>query len=551
MTVWLIEALVGSSLLMLFVALVRRPMARMFGARIAYALWLLPVLRMMLPALPGWQPLYVPVAGETPAGGAAFALMDPASAAAMPPILPPVLTTTAPPPTAGLIADPVQVLLLLWLAGAIVWFGWQMARYVLFLRRAMTDSELLSRQAGIDIVISPNVDGPMAAGIVSRRIFLPADFRTRYTPEERRLALLHEGAHHDRRDIWANFAGLLFVALHWWNPIAHIAWRAFRADQELACDASVLSGAAANARAAYGSAVLKSACARTPTAACAMNHKSQLKERILMMKYRNFGRARLAAGAATIASAIVLGLIATASGAQVQPAPVVPPVPAAPQAPAAPAAPHPAAAPAVPAAPKPPHIEIIRVEAGKDVKPGEKRIIRTMVIKDGQVVTDDVGGPDAPDAMVGGDGKHRTVMIRRFADGKDAAEADKAMTEAHGAMGQAHRAMDQAHKDMIRAEHVRLNMPSREAMMAKVRADMAERCNAAGTPMDKNAELSRLATCGVDYREQVAKALATARTSIARDRNLSDAQRAEALKGIDQAVNSQMRNGDRIIIKTN
>ena len=144
------------------------------------------------------------------------------------------------------------------------------------------------------VYLSPAVSGPMAAGIFKRRIFLPLDFRTRYTPAEQRLALLHEGAHHDRGDLIANFAGLAVVALHWWNPVAHIAWRAFRADQELACDATVLAGDAD--RAAYGSAVLKSACDRAPTAACAMNQKRQLKQRITMMKTTPMGARRRAAG---------------------------------------------------------------------------------------------------------------------------------------------------------------------------------------------------------------------------------------------------------------
>jgi bla regulator protein blaR1 len=65
---WLVEALIGATLLMLLVLAVRKPVARLWGAHMAYALWALPALRMILPAIPGWQPLYVPVARATPDG---------------------------------------------------------------------------------------------------------------------------------------------------------------------------------------------------------------------------------------------------------------------------------------------------------------------------------------------------------------------------------------------------------------------------------------------------------------------------------------------------
>ena len=42
MSGWIIETLIASTLLMLFVLALREPVSRHFGPRIAYALWLLP-----------------------------------------------------------------------------------------------------------------------------------------------------------------------------------------------------------------------------------------------------------------------------------------------------------------------------------------------------------------------------------------------------------------------------------------------------------------------------------------------------------------------------
>ena len=51
MTEWLIDTLVMTGALMALVLLLRRPVARCFGAQAAYALWLLPALRFVMPPL--------------------------------------------------------------------------------------------------------------------------------------------------------------------------------------------------------------------------------------------------------------------------------------------------------------------------------------------------------------------------------------------------------------------------------------------------------------------------------------------------------------------
>ncbi len=471
---WAVEALVGATLLMLLVLALRRPVARWFGAHAAYALWLLPALRMVMPGLPGWQPLYVPVAhAEAPL---TFAIVDPATAAALasPPPLP--VTSFAPGLAAapGVLDSLPALLVGLWLAGALAFVVLQAWRYRRFLGRALSDGALISRSAGIDVILSDHVDGPMAAGIVRRRIFLPADFLTRYSPAERRLALLHEGAHHDRRDMVANLAGLAMLALHWWNPVAHVAWRAFRADQELACDATVLAGADGGERADYGRTVLKSACDRTPAAACAMNHKSQLKDRIAMMKDRNLGRGRRLIGAGVVAAAIGLGLIATASGAQ-----GTPPTPPAP--PAAPVAPMP---PEPPAPPVPP-------VAGA----GERVAIHR----------DPAHHHHAHSALPGA------------TPGATEADVQAAMADAHRQIADARREIAQANREAERAiaDARRQHGAMVDQAVAEARREMAEKCRVQGKPVAESAPWTTLALCGEDVGAMVHKAMAEAHAAIA------------------------------------
>ena len=50
-------------------------------------------------------------------------------------------------------------------------------------------------------------------------------------------ALLGKVIRHRHGDLWANAAALLLLAVQWFNPFAWRAIRAFRFDQEAACDA--------------------------------------------------------------------------------------------------------------------------------------------------------------------------------------------------------------------------------------------------------------------------------------------------------------------------
>ncbi len=85
------------------------------------------------------------------------------------------------------------------------------------------------------------VAGPAIVGVVSPRVVTPIDFEARYTPEECRLVRAHERAHIDRMDARCNALVLAVQCLNWFNPLIHLAARAIRFDQELACDATVMT----------------------------------------------------------------------------------------------------------------------------------------------------------------------------------------------------------------------------------------------------------------------------------------------------------------------
>ena len=102
---------------------------------------------------------------------------------------------------------------------------------------------------------------------------------------------------------------MLVLALNWFNPIAWLAFRALREDQELACDAAVAVAAAPEAREDYARALIKSASRPGLIAACPLNHVDQLKRRLRMMKDHRSSRLRMLGGAAAVT--LLAGVTAT------------------------------------------------------------------------------------------------------------------------------------------------------------------------------------------------------------------------------------------------
>jgi beta-lactamase regulating signal transducer with metallopeptidase domain len=308
MIAWAVESLIAITLLMLLVLAVRRPVARLFGAEWAYALWLLPLLRLILPPLP------------FDGGGILFVIPPDAA------FIPAAGESAAPTPPLG---GPGQwvPLLALWAGGAAVFIIWQLVSYRNFLAALGSGMRpaAITSFGGIPVIESDAAVGPLAVGIVDRRIVVPPLFNYRYTPGEQELALSHELVHHRRGDLIWNSAGLLVLALNWFNPVAYFAFRAFRADQELACDARIARRSPAQ-RHEYASALIKSASRPGQIAACPLGPRrmtisrgslrsaDQLKRRLKMMKTHGTSKMRRLSGAATLAALLVAGLGLSAPG---------------------------------------------------------------------------------------------------------------------------------------------------------------------------------------------------------------------------------------------
>ncbi len=300
MSQWVAETLIATTLLMIAVLVLRRPVTERFGARVAYLLWLAPGLRMILPPLPEhWFPA-ANMNSALPVPDAAVMVVDVSGSA--------MIDAAAGGGVAWLALS-----LSVWLGGAALFFLWHWLSYRRFVTAALDNADWLDADAPVPVAASSAISSPVALGIFGRRVLVPADFAHRYDADEQRLALDHELAHHRRLDLPVNLAALAMLSLHWFNPIAHIAHRAFRLDQEAACDAIVLARADAGQRLAYGTALYKSATGAMPLAVCALGDASQLKSRLRLIVSGEASGAWMRCGSALTAVIVMMGLVITAS----------------------------------------------------------------------------------------------------------------------------------------------------------------------------------------------------------------------------------------------
>ena len=321
---FLTDTLVWTGVLIALVLVLRRPVARLFGPGMSYALWLLPLLRFALPPIP-LPAAFAPAAADS----------VPAVAGAE------VVTITVAAPAAPEFVVPWALLLTTaWLLGAVLFLVARWLEYKAMRQRLLSGAVEVDRREGVRIVETPAVDAPVALGVRDKVIALPPRFLITGSLAERALAIEHELSHHRGRDLIANIAAQPLLALHWFNPLAWAAWNAMRRDQEAACDARAMAGRDARTRAAYARVIASFAAGErlghgtalaAPMACPVLGDKSIVHRlRSLTMsdispRRRSIGRWTLAAGAA-----LALPLTATVVYAG-QDAPEAPVAPAAPR----------------------------------------------------------------------------------------------------------------------------------------------------------------------------------------------------------------------------
>lgn len=388
------DTMLTTALLVLAVLLIRKPFARHFGPRLGYSLWLIPALRLVLPPLPFAEPVAAPDSADVMLVAVDAPMMVPAT-------------------PAWSFVDAMPYVFVLWAMGMAAVLAMALLSHRRFRASVLAEAVELEPIGTIRLVMTDEVDGPVAFGLWHRIVAVPQDFFARYAADERALAVDHELAHHRHGDLWANAAALVLLASQWFNPFAWRAIRAFRFDQEAACDARVLTMADADMRgertARYATAIAKAAVGSRLSLAAPMAVHDNLQERLTMLMRRDISKQRGLAGRLLIGGATLAVLAATATlvpagvaTATAQTAdvaePLAPPLPPEPL--------LPADAPAAPGV-------VVFTDHSEDVttdKDGKKREVHRIVIRrDG----DDTGkAPTVMFAPADGKDKLRRIDVR-------------------------------------------------------------------------------------------------------------------------------------------
>lgn len=238
-------------------------------ARFRYALGLLILLRLLVPVTPTSSWSVFNLARQVrppPAASPIVKFAVPIVMVASPSILPRAATSRPSRLSRG------QWAAVLWLCGgtafllAVLWRHRKFDRWVAQLPTATNPRvvELVEQCKGeagvrraVRIASAPSGNSAAVFGFIRPCLLLPEGMLDTLEQREARLVLLHELFHIRRCDVLVNWIGVLALALHWFNPLAWVALRRLRADQELACDAAVLGLIEQTERGAYGRTLLK------------------------------------------------------------------------------------------------------------------------------------------------------------------------------------------------------------------------------------------------------------------------------------------------------
>jgi len=334
---WLLQATLIASVVICLILLIQKMLGGKLGPRWCHALWLVLLIRMILPwapssrvsllnLIPSWkgqtqsqqlpdtieqQDVLVP--RQTDETSEAITSKKPESESAMKPESESAIqqqVVSKPSAIANVEGESTprrasirQVLPVLWLAGAIVIGAYLLLSNFALWRIVKRDSPLVNQtmlelfeeckaqmgvQSLVAVVPSSQIRSPALFGFIRPRLLLPLEILEKASREEMRYVFLHELAHLKRRDIYLGWLTSLLQVLHWFNPLVWFAFYRMRADREFACDALVLACTQKEESQEYGQAIVSlvrrfSHSRRLPAMAGIIENKSQLKRRIAMI----------------------------------------------------------------------------------------------------------------------------------------------------------------------------------------------------------------------------------------------------------------------------
>jgi bla regulator protein BlaR1 len=197
----------------------------------------------------------------------------------------------------------IEILALIWLAGVIALFGYAAIAYIrqfLQLKRAVRVrdehliellnhcSKVLSVSPHAQILLSDDVLTPMSCGIFKPTIVLPKKLFSELSSSQLEHIFLHELAHFKRLDLPIALLMTILQTFYWFNPFVWVAFFLMSQDREAACDELVLNKIGSQHSLKYGQTLISLLRHRAPrllqpVAVSLADDKSNLKRRVTMI----------------------------------------------------------------------------------------------------------------------------------------------------------------------------------------------------------------------------------------------------------------------------
>lgn len=332
--------MLSSSILILGMLALRRLLRGKISLRLQYALWLVVLLRLLLPGTVYHSPLSVQNWVETLSIAQTqnqpgqpdihtdtdILWNEPADQPVQTPGQPPQVTPAAPTPLAERV-DWSAIAKMVWVSGmtvmALVFLGCNL-HFVGSLKKKR--ERLTGTETDLPVYISPDAKTPCLVGLVR-----PVIYVTKAVTEDKtalRHVLQHELTHYRHGDHIFSLLRCAALCLHWYNPLVWVAAKASREDGELACDEGAIARMGEGERRSYGETLIRMTCHTAGpgdillSATTMTGSKSAIRERILLLAKRP----RTLAAAAAVCLVMVCVLVGcTFTGAVEDTMPTEPP----------------------------------------------------------------------------------------------------------------------------------------------------------------------------------------------------------------------------------
>ncbi|MCT4594824.1 MAG: M56 family metallopeptidase [Anaeromicrobium sp.] len=150
--------------------------------------------------------------------------------------------------------------------------------------------EKLRINKNISLYYADTIKSPFISGFINPKIYIPKDILSMVQPRDLYYILLHELIHYKRKDLFYNLVETIAFTLHWFNPIVWFAVKEMRLDRELSCDYGVLEILEEHEGTEYGLTILKlssiisSHISKKMFPSYFYESKTQIERRIMMIK---------------------------------------------------------------------------------------------------------------------------------------------------------------------------------------------------------------------------------------------------------------------------